>query len=78
MSEECVEEYRALVDNAISATTDDTYLKRLEYHKMSVLYASVYNRYGDYKEDKEEFLALCEKFGIERLNEVGSVTVDNF
>ena len=74
--------YYGLVGDAFEACGgDETYLKRLRYERMCLLYASIDLGYGTAEElvsMKEEFSRLCEEFSITKLNELGTNTVVDF
>ena len=82
LSEMQMDVYYGLLDSAVEACGgDETYLKRLRYERMCLLYASIDLGYGTEEElasMKEEFSRLCAEFSITKLNELGTNTVVEF
>ncbi len=82
LSSENVERYFELHNAAVSASAgNETYLKRLRYEKISLLFTAIY-LYYEIEEDmdamKREFVALCDEFSITSLNEISSETVNRY
>ncbi len=82
LSSQMTEEYYSLLNEAVeSCGKDETYLKRLRFERLCLLYVSIKLGYGTQEEltsMKEEFKELCSEFSVTRLNETGTVTPEDF
>ena len=82
LSEEKTNEYFRLWNEAYEkAAGNETYRKRLRYEKIAILYAQMKLMYGTPEEKtarKAEFVAICDEFSIDLLNEVGSEFVSDY
>ena len=82
LSSRMTEEYYSLLSEAVEACGgDETYLKRLRFERLCLLYVSIKSEYGTQEELallKDEFKELCAEFSVTRLNETGTVTVVDF
>ena len=82
LSSRMTEEYYSLLSEAVEACGgDETYLKRLRFERLCLLYVSIKSEYGTQEELallKDEFKELCAEFSVTRLNETGTDTVVDF
>ncbi|MBO4540297.1 MAG: DUF4838 domain-containing protein [Clostridia bacterium] len=82
LSKENMEEYYSLLGNAFEAAQgNETYLKRLRFERLTLLYASYKLRYGTQEElaaMKREIVELCDEFSVTAFNETGTELVDSY